>query len=108
KHLLRDVAAKLLPQDLMNAPKRGFVIPLKLWLRGRLQPLVRRLLDPRRLAEQGLVQPDFLERFAIPHFAQAADNTQRLWNMLMFQLWWDVFISRRSLDELRAEVRAAS
>src|SRR5207253_8098203 len=49
KYLLKRAVSDLLPPDLLTAPKRGFVIPLELWLRRELRPLVERLLDPRRL-----------------------------------------------------------
>lgn len=106
KPLLRHIVANLLPPELLQAPKRGFVIPLKLWLRGRLQPLMRRLLSPRRLEAQGLVRQDFFERYAVPHIAGATDSTDRLWNMLMFQLWWEIHVAGRPLNDLRAEIQA--
>ncbi len=105
KPLLRKVVSSILPDELMQAPKRGFVIPLNLWLGKQLRPLLERLLVPDRLQRQGLVQTDFLARFALPHFQGKADHTNRLWNMLMFQLWWDVFILQRPRDELSAEVK---
>lgn len=108
KPLLRDIVANLLPPELLTAPKRGFVIPLNLWLRGRLAPLLKRLLAPRRLAEQGLVRSDFLERYGLPHIAGVRDHTQRLWNMLMFQLWWEIFIVGTPLEAVRTEVRGAA
>ena len=105
KPLLRRMVAALLPPELLDAPKRGFVIPLKLWLKTRLVPLQQRLLAPARLSDQGLIRSDFYERYAAPHIAGAADHTDRLWNMLMFQLWWDLYVGGRPLDSLRAEMR---
>ena len=80
-------------------------MPLKLWLCGHLQPLLRRLLAPARLADQGLIRRDFFDRFALPHLAGVADHTNRLWNMLMFQLWWEVYIAGCPRDYLRAELQ---
>lgn len=105
KVLLREAVADLLPPDLLTAPKKGFVIPLSLWLRRELRPLVEALLAPRRLREQGLVRPDFLERFARPHLEGKADRTTLLWGMLMFQLWWELFIARRPRGDLTEWVR---
>lgn len=36
KPLLRDIAAELLPREIVRAPKRGFEIPVKKWLRNEL------------------------------------------------------------------------
>lgn len=105
KSLLREAVADLLPPDLLTAPKKGFVIPLSLWLRHQLRPLVEALLAPARLKDQGLIRPDFRERFALPHLEGKADHTTLLWGMLMFQLWWELFIAQRPREELSAWIR---
>jgi asparagine synthase (glutamine-hydrolysing) len=92
KGLLRRAVAPMLPDAVVHAPKKGFVIPLKLWLRGRLAPLCRRLLAPDRLAAQALFRADFHDRYVAPHLAGRADHTQRIWAALMAQLWHRVFI----------------
>jgi asparagine synthase (glutamine-hydrolysing) len=95
KYLLKRAVADLLPPELLTAPKRGFVIPIQLWLRGELRPLVERLLDPDRLRRQGLFQPEFHGRFVVPHMTAKADYTWQLWAALMFQLWHVVFIEQK-------------
>lgn len=95
KGLLRESIADLLPPELVTAPKRGFVIPLTLWLRGSLRPLVESLLAPGRLAAQGLFKPTFHERYVRPHVEGQADFTNVVWAALMFQLWHLVFIEGR-------------
>jgi len=92
KGLLRDSIADLLPPELLAAPKRGFVIPLTLWLRGTLRPLVENLLAPERLATQGVFKPEFYDRYVRPHLDGRANFTQVVWAALMFQLWHLVFI----------------
>jgi asparagine synthase (glutamine-hydrolysing) len=94
KGLLRQAVAPLLPAAILRAPKRGFVIPLKLWLRGRLTPLAERLLAPARLKAQGLFRPEFFDAFVRPHLDGRADHTNKVWAALMFQLWHEVFIER--------------
>jgi asparagine synthase (glutamine-hydrolysing) len=94
KGLLRKVVEPFLPREVLTAPKRGFVLPLKLWLRGRLRPLVERLLDPARLAGQGIFRPEFHEFFVAPHLASRADHTSRIWAAVMFQLWHMLYIER--------------
>jgi asparagine synthase (glutamine-hydrolysing) len=95
KGLLRESIADLLPPELITAPKRGFVIPLKLWLRGTLRPLVEALLAPRHLAAQGLFKPEFHVRYVRPHLDGRADFTNVVWAALMFQLWHLIFIEGR-------------
>ncbi len=92
KGLLRQAVAPLLPTELLNAPKKGFVIPLKLWLRGELRPLVEQALSPDRLRRQGIFEPNLFERHVKPHLDGKADLTTRVWGLLMFQLWHRQFL----------------
>lgn len=98
KGLLRDVVSELLPREVRNAPKKGFVIPLKLWLQGPLRPLVEALVNPARLESQGIFRPEFHKTFVRPHLDGSADHTQVVWAALMFQLWHQVFIERGAME----------
>ena len=98
KQLLRDAISDLLPTELINAPKRGFVIPLKLWLRDQLRPLAEQLLGRDRLAAQGIFQPSFYDWAVRPHLDGKADNTAIVWGALMFQLWHIQFIEAPSIQ----------
>lgn len=92
KYLLRRAVAPLLPASLLRAPKRGFVIPFGLWLRGALRPVVEQLLSPDHLRQQGYFKSDFHDRYVRPHLDGHADHTPRIWAAMMFQLWHQRFI----------------
>jgi len=92
KGLLRKAVAPVLPPVLLKAGKKGFVIPLPLWLRGTLRPLVERLLAPDRLRRQGLFRPDLFQTVVQPYLDGRTELTTRVWGLLMFQLWHAIFI----------------
>ena len=83
KGLLRKAVADLLPPEYLDAPKRGFVFPLERWLRTELRPLVDRMLAPERLQAQGIFDPSFDFRSL---------DAERLWPLLMFQLWHLLYV----------------
>jgi len=83
KALLREAVGDLLPPGHRAAPKRGFVFPLERWLRNELRPLVERLLSPERLQTQGIFKPRFDFRSL---------DAERLWPLLMFQLWHLLYV----------------
>ena len=95
KYLFKRAIADLLPGELLTARKRGFVIPITLWLRRELRPLVERLLNPKRLERQGLFHSKFYNLFVLPHLEGQADFTAQVWAALMFQLWHVVFIEKK-------------
>ena len=94
KYLFKRAIGDLLPEPILNARKRGFVIPTKLWLRRELRPLVERLLHPERLHRQGLFQSTFYNSFVLPHLQGKADFTSQVWAALMFQIWHLIYIEQ--------------
>ena len=92
KGLLRDAVADLLTPAHLQAPKRGFVFPLARWLRRELRPLAERLLADDRLERQGIFRPGIAERYLRPHVEGRVDQSERLWPLLMFQLWHLLYV----------------
>jgi asparagine synthase (glutamine-hydrolysing) len=92
KYLFKRAVEDLIPPELLDAPKSGFVIPVQLWLRGPLRPLVQSLLDAERLQQQGIFDPQFYARWVLPHLEGRRDHTWQIWAALMFQLWYVVFV----------------
>lgn len=95
KALFKRAVGDLIPAEVLEAPKKGFVMPLGLWLRGELRPLVEHLLAPQRLKSQGIIRPEFYASTALPHLEARADHTYRVWAVLMLQLWISLFVERR-------------
>jgi asparagine synthase (glutamine-hydrolysing) len=83
KGVLREAVADLLTPAHLDAPKQGFVFPLARWLRGPLRPLAEQLLSREHLERQGIFRPDadFLGL-----------DAERLWPVLMFQLWHLLYV----------------
>jgi asparagine synthase (glutamine-hydrolysing) len=98
KSLLRDAVAGLLTPAHLAAPKRGFVFPLGRWLRRELRPLAERLLSDEYLARQGIFKPGLGGRYLEPHLAGRADESERLWPLLMFQLWHLLYVEQELID----------
>lgn len=97
KYLLRKSTKDVLPFSVAYGRKKGFVIPLTLWLRGPLKKLAAYLLNPERLKKQGMFSPQFYEHFVRPHLEGEKDFTNKVWTALMFQLWHHVFMEEKSL-----------
>ena len=98
KYLLKAAVGDLLPKELLGAPKKGFVIPITLWLRNQLRPLAQRLLSAERLQQQGIFRPSFYASYVAPHLEGRADYTWQVWSALMFQLWHSVFVEQRGVE----------
>ena len=92
KVILKEAMKDLLPHDILHRPKKGFGIPIAEWLKGRLNPLMREMLDQKRLREQGLFDPDYVRKMIDEHESGKASHHKELWTLLVFQLWCDNFL----------------
>lgn len=93
KHLLRRVAERWLPADVLSKPKQGFAIPLDAWFRGALRELAEDLVGSRAFAERGLMSAPAVRAYLDDHLAGRADHGETLWLALSLELW-----ARRFLD----------
>lgn len=89
KGALISAVRDLLPTPLLNIPKHGFVLPTAAWLRGPLKPLLDQFFDNTFLRQQGLFRADLYEQFVRPHLSGHRNYSEKLWTLLMFQLWWN-------------------
>ena len=86
---LRAVLARHLPLDLIERPKMGFGVPLAAWLRGPLRDWGEQLLEPSRLAQQGLLAPEPVQACWQAHQQGRREAHYQLWPLLMLQAWLD-------------------
>jgi len=86
KTLLKALAAKLLPREIIERPKRGFNPPMGVWLRRDLAPLVAERLRPDRLAKLGIAWRP-VERLLAEHRRGLRDHALKIWALLMLDLW---------------------
>jgi len=93
KHVLKEVAATLLPPEILNRRKQGFGVPLGAWFRGNLRELFAdTLLSPSAL-QRGYFQPSFVRRIVDEHLAGARDHTLRLWQLVVFERWHQQYVA---------------
>ena len=93
KHILKEVAATLVPRDILDRKKQGFGVPLGTWFRGNLRELFAdTLLSPRSL-QRGYFQPAFVRRIVDEHLAGTRDHTLRLWQLVVFEKWQQQYVN---------------
>lgn len=92
KYILKKAVEGLLPAYILYRSKKGFGIPIAEWLKGRLNPLMHDLLDPKRLREQGLFNGNYVQELITEHENGSASHHKQLWTLLVFQLWHDRFL----------------
>ena len=92
KSLLKKVAARLVPKDVIYRRKMGFGVPIAKWFRGEMKDFVRGVLLSEKSLKRGIVKPEILERYVNEHTNAEHDHSFQLWTLLMLELWFQRFI----------------
>jgi asparagine synthase (glutamine-hydrolysing) len=87
KRLLKQALRRWLPESIVSAPKRGFMIPLYRWLRGPWRPLVAEYLSPQRVRAVGLLDADAVAGAVRTFYATAGRRAERVMELLLLQMW---------------------
>jgi len=105
KYLLKRAMRGILPDAIIDRPKKGFAVPLARWFRGELAGFARDVLVSDACRDRGLFDTKHVERLIELH-QSGRDLDLQLWTLLSFELW-----CRRVLDvpihRLQPAARAA-
>lgn len=88
KYILKKVAEKYLPHEIVYRGKQGFVMPLSEWLTGGLQPLLKESLGPNGLQRRNLLTPRAIQRLQAENASGRKNHAGRLWTLLVLERWF--------------------
>ena len=87
KWALREVLCRYVPAPLIDRPKMGFGVPIGEWMRGPLRDWCETLLDEKRLASAGILDPKLIRLRWQQHLSGQSNWPYALWDVLMFESW---------------------
>ena len=106
KYILRSVASRYMPQELIDRPKQGFGFPIARWLRGDLANFQRNLFKQSRMVELGLFRQAEIDRLVEEHIGGKADHNFRLWILINLEIWHRMRFEGKSAGEMREFIQA--
>ncbi len=86
KYIFKRAMSGLLPPEVLNRRKQGFVVPLAEWLRGELRELAESLLFDST-ANDGWLDSATIKKLWQRHQSRLRDYSRPLWAVLMFRMW---------------------
>lgn len=87
KYLLKKVAERYVPHELLYRPKMGFRIPIRRWFKRDLLEQTARLLVNGALMQRGILNPAGLKWMLHAQRRPWIDFGSQLWALLMMEQW---------------------
>jgi asparagine synthase (glutamine-hydrolysing) len=91
KWVVKEVARKYLPHDLVDRRKVGFRVPLENWFRGELRSLAWDMLDSSSSFVAQTMDRDTIRSLLQKHEAGRGNEEMRIWTLLCLEVWHSVF-----------------
>jgi len=98
KYILRLAMKDLLPPQILKRKKLGFGTPVNLWLKTGMKEISAEILD-RLKKRKHLLKTTYIEKVKKNRFSVL--HQYRIWNLLMFELWYETFIEGDGLKPIQ-------
>ncbi len=85
KIILRDIAKKYIPYEIIHNKKKGFAIPLSDWFHSDLMDMLTDLVSANR--GNGILNYNYIDTLIYEHTNKINDNSELLWLVLCFEIW---------------------
>ena len=95
KYILRLAAKDLLPKEIVERPKQGFVEPADAWMRGEAPDCILQALSPDVVASKGFFQSGEVVRLLEMHRSGSENHGNLLIGIASVHIWHDIFFGSR-------------
>jgi asparagine synthase (glutamine-hydrolysing) len=87
KGFMRWALRGVLPDRILRAPKRGFMVPLARWLREDLHELVRDTLSDEVVRRRDYVKPAYVRWLLQEHQSGRRNCSDQIYALVVLELW---------------------
>src|SRR5258705_4085126 len=88
KRMRPEVFGNALPALVFKRKKMGFAVPIGEWFRSSLRPMLHDHLFTADSFAAGHFNQGVVRRLVEEHETERVDHSQRLYALLMLELWW--------------------
>ena len=93
KYILRKAAEGIVPDHVLHRKKLGFPVPIRHWLKDEMHDWAKNII--KESATDHLFNKDLLYRLLDEHCIDKADNSRKIWTVLAFMIWHQVYIEKK-------------
>ena len=92
KNVLKTIAYKYLPKELIERPKMGFAVPVAKWINQEWRDMSQELVLGDRAINRGNFNPVYLNRIMDEHRRGRREHSRVIWALMVLEMWYRAFI----------------
>ncbi|OSX55503.1 asparagine synthase (glutamine-hydrolyzing) [Anoxybacillus ayderensis] len=93
KYILRKAAEGIVPDHVLHRKKLGFPVPIRHWLKDEIYDWAKRTI--KESETDHLFHKDVLYRLLEEHCQNKADHSRKIWTVLTFMVWHQVYVEKK-------------
>jgi asparagine synthase (glutamine-hydrolysing) len=101
KYILKKVAERYLPHDVIYRPKTGFGAPVRKWITSDLQPMIDERLSIDRIEARGIFNPEAVWDLINQNKLGKIDASYSIWALLAIESWCMQFVDGIELYKVK-------
>ena len=94
KYLLKKVAEKYLPKEIIHRGKVGFDSPIGQWFKTDLSALTANFLSTEQITQSGLLDPAAVQSLLDIHNSGKRDLSLHLWSIMALETWYRMYFEQ--------------
>jgi len=95
KYMLKQLAYKLLPHEIIDRPKMGFAMPVAQWINSDWRDMSEDLVIGRRALQRDNFSPEYLNHIMSEHRRGRRDHSYIIWTLMVLEMWYRELIDRK-------------
>lgn len=97
KYILKKIAEKYIPHEIINRPKAGFGAPVRKWITNDMKGMIKERLSESKLKERGIFDSKAVWSLIHDNEAGKIDASYTIWSLLAIESWIEQFIDGKKL-----------
>lgn len=95
KYILKQLAYKLLPREIIDRPKMGFAMPVAQWINRDWKDMSEELILGQRAAQRNIFNKVYVRHIFDEHRRSRRNNSYIIWTLMILEMWYRRYIDQK-------------
>ena len=95
KYILKKVAERYLPKEIIYRPKTGFGAPIRKWITSDMDNMIKERLSPENISRRGIFNHEKIWKLIDANKKGEIDASYSIWDILAIDSWITQFVEKK-------------